>query len=296
VRDLLRELAAGGRLRYVLLVGDDTFDPQDFMGMGLASYLPSLYAWDDQFGRVPSENAFADTNGDGSPDLALGRLPAQSEEQATALANKVTRQAQSLRQELGRHLFGVDNDTTPVSFRALADGVAAGLPAGSQIAWADAGVDLAAARAALLDGLRQGSQLTHVFSHGGPELWADEALATVEDIEGLDGSPGEGVVLQWACESQWYQYPLGSTIGEALVLVPQGGALASFGPAGITDIDLQVPLYQQLYARLFQPGLTLGEAIRQAKAAALAADPRTRAAVAGWNLLGDPALRLDGGN
>jgi hypothetical protein len=296
LRELLRELKAGGRLRYVLLLGDDSFDPQDFMGLGLASYVPSPYAWDDQFGRVPSENVLADTDGDGSPDLAIGRLPAQSEEQAAALADKVVRQAESLRQAQGRHLFGVDNDTTPVSFRALADQVAAGLPAGSQVTFADAGVDLDAARAMLLDGLSQGSLVTHVFSHGGPELWADEALASVEDIEGLDGSPGEGVVLQWACQSQWYQYPLGSTIGEALLLVPRGGAVASFGPAGITDIDLQVPFYQQLYVRLFQPGLTLGEAIRDAKAAALAADPRTRPAVEGWNLLGDPALRLDGGN
>jgi hypothetical protein len=98
-------------------------------------------------------------------------------------------------------------------------------------------------------------------------------------------------VLQWACESQWFQYPLDSTIGEALVRLAQGGAVASFGPAGISDVDPQVAFYQQLYTRLFQPGMTLGEAIRQAKAAALA-DPLTRPVVEGWNLLGDPALRL----
>jgi hypothetical protein len=208
------------------------------------------------------------------------------------MAEKIARQDESVRRGGGRHLFGIDNDTTPVSFRALADSVAAGLPPGAEVTWADAGQGLEQARATLLAELARGSLVTHVFGHGGPEIWADEALATVEDIESLEGSLGEGVVLQWACESQWFQYPLGPTIGEALVLRRQGGALASFGPAGITDIDLQVPLYSSLYAEILRPGVTLGEAIRRAKAATLAAQPRTRPAVEGWNLLGDPALVL----
>jgi hypothetical protein len=295
IRALLTELKRVGVLRYALLLGDDSFDPQDFMGMGLVSYVPSLYAWDDNFGRVPSENLYADVDGDASPDLAIGRLPAQTEEQAAAMAEKIARQSEVLKGEAGKHLFGVDNDTTPVSFRALANAVAASLPPGSQVTWADSGEDLDAARAILLAGLSQGSLVTHVFGHAGPEQWTDEALATVEDIEGLNGTPGEGVVLQWTCESQWYQYPLGSTMGEALLLVPQGGALASFGPAGISDAELQAPFYQKLYAQMFKPGVTLGEAVRLAKRASLLGNPRTRSIVEGWNLLGDPALRLDGG-
>jgi hypothetical protein len=294
IRALLAELKRVGVLRYVLLLGDDSFDAQDFMGLGLVSYVPSLYAWDENFGRVPSENLYADVDGDSSPDLAIGRLPAQTEAQAAAMAAKIARQADVLKGEAGKHLFGVDNDTTPVAFRGLANEVAASLPPGSQVTWADTGEDLDAARAILLAGLSQGSLVTHVFGHAGPEQWTDEALATVEDVEGLDGTPGEGVVLQWTCESQWYQYPLGSTMGEALLLVPQGGALASFGPAGISDVELQRPFYRRLYAQMFKPGVTLGEAIRLAKRAALLSDPRTRTIAETFNLLGDPALRLDG--
>jgi hypothetical protein len=290
LKALVHDLAGAG-LRYVLLLGDDSFDPQDFMGLGLESFVPSLYAWDGQFGRVPSENLYADVDGDGRPDVAIGRLPAEDEAQADALADKIARQAQSLQAAAGRHLLGVDNDSQPVSFRALADAVAAGLPPGSAVTFADSGQGVPQARTILLNGLAQGQMVTHVFGHGGPEQWTDEALASVEDIEGLEGTPGEGLVLQWACESQWYQYPLGNSIGEALVLLTQGGAVASFGPAGITDVDQQVAFYQQLYSRLFQSGVTLGEAIRLAKGQALG-DPLTRPVVEGWNLLGDPALRL----
>jgi hypothetical protein len=291
LKALAHELVQGGRLRYLLLLGDDSFDPQDFMGLGLESFVPSLYGWDGQFGRVPSENLYADVNGDGRPELAIGRLPAQDEAQADALADKLARQAQSLQAAAGRHLLGVDNNTQPISFRALADAVAAGLPPGSTVTFADSGQGVPQARAILMAGLAQGQEVTHIFGHGGPEQWTDEALATVEDVEGLEGTPGEGLVLQWACESQWYQYPLGNSIGEALVLLTQGGAVASFGPTGISDVDKQVAFYQQLYPRLFQSGLTLGEAIRLAKSQAMS-NPQTRPVVEGWNLLGDPALRL----
>jgi len=39
--------------------------------------------------------------------------------------------------------------------------------------------------------------------------------------------------------------------------------------------------------------LPLGDAIRRAKEEAIRADPANRVVVEGWNLLGDPAVRLD---
>ena len=77
------------------------------------------------------------------------------------------------------------------------------------------------------------------------------------------------------------------------MLLPHGGAVASFGPTGITDPDAQAELLAELYPRAFSQNLTLGEAIRQAKAAALGRDPgRLGVVVHGFNLLGDPSLRL----
>jgi hypothetical protein len=291
VQALVRE-AAGRGARYVLLFGDDTFDPQDLSGLGLRSFVPSIYAWDGEFGRVVSENLYADVSGDGRPDVAIGRLPASTPEEADALVAKIARQDASLRAGAGRHLVALDGDQGPASFSAMAQQAAASLPAGTALTWADSGAGVEAARDVLLAGLRQGNAVTHYFGHGGPELWADEALLTTDAVEGLAGSPGETVVFAWSCQSQFYQYPLGPSLGEALTLLPQGGAVASFGPAGISDLEAQAGLQRALYARLFRPGVTLGEAIRAAKSAALAADPRTAPAVEGFNLIGDPALRL----
>jgi hypothetical protein len=287
---LLRQAARGGRLRDVLLVGDDTFDYRDYLGTGAVGYVPSLHAWDGEFGRVPSENRFADLDGDGRPELAIGRLPVQTLDEAAALADKIARQRDVLRRSAARQLFAVDNQAPgDPSFSAMAASVP--LPAGTQAVWADLGLGVDAARAALFDAWRRGAAVTHYFGHAGPEVWADEALLAEDDSAALADS-GETLLLTWSCEAQWYQYLFGDTISEALLLLPRGGALAGFGPAGITDVALQPGLYQRLYRHLLA-GLPLGEAIRRAKAEALAADPGLRPVVEGWNLLGDPALELE---
>jgi hypothetical protein len=302
VRALIRLAAEQGRLRYVLLIGDDTFDYRGNLAGLLneygypraVSYIPSLYGWDGTFGRIPSENKYGDLNDDGAPDVAIGRLPVQTPEQAAILAEKIARQAAVLRAQRGRHLFAVDNQGDhDAPFRSEAESVQALLPPISQVRWADIGRDGAAtARETLLGGLLQGAMVTHYFGHAGPEAWADEGLLTPEDLPQLERSYRETVLFTWACEAQWFQYLFGPSINEALLLVDGGGALASFGPAGITEPALQRELFSRVYRNFFAGRMTLGEAIRQAKVETLAANPAARAVVEGWNLLGDPALRI----
>ncbi len=155
---------------------------------------------------------------------------------------------------------------------------------------ADVGQGIAPARAALLAGLAGGPLATHYFGHGGFDMWADEGLLTVDDVEALPASRHETILFTWTCEAQWYRIRPG--INATLLLRPQGGALAALGPAGITDPALQISVFPRVYQHFFA-GETLGEAVRRAKAEALAADPATRPVVEGWNLLGDPALQLD---
>jgi hypothetical protein len=99
------------------------------------------------------------------------------------------------------------------------------------------------------------------------------------------------VLFTWTCQSQWYQYLWSDTVNEALLLAP-GGAVASFGPVGITSPADQKELYSRVYRPLFEEKLTLGEAILLAKREAAEARPASRVVVEGFALLGDPALQL----
>jgi hypothetical protein len=290
IQALVRD--GGRRLRYVLLVGDDSFDPKDLSQSGQVSYVPSLDAWDGQFGRVPSENLYADTDGDGRPDVAIGRLPVQTAEQAAVLVDKIERQSSVLAEAGERHLFGVDNQTPgDASFLREAERVSASLPAGAQTEWADVAQGVDEARAAFFAGLQSGPLATHYFGHGSLDFWADEGFLTASDAASLAPEGRETVLFAWTCESQNYQYGLGPSLSEALVLAPRAGALASVGPTGITDPLPQSALYMRVY-RHFLDGVPLGESVRRAKVEALRHDPSSRAVVEGWSLLGDPALTI----
>jgi hypothetical protein len=286
---LAREFAARGG-RYLLLVGDDSFDPRDYTGTGAVAFVPSALRFDQAWGRVPSENGYADVDGDGRPELAIGRLPVQTAAEADLVAQKIERQRGELAASAGRHLMVVDN-RGPGDPPFLKDATAVPLPAGASVAWSDVGDGVDVAREALVAGLAAGAEATHYFGHGGPEVWADEQLLTVAEVASLPAAPPT-VLFTWACQSQWYLNLWGPSLNEALLLHPQGGALASFGPAGITTPRQQQALAQRVYARFLAEGRTLGDAVREAKAEALEADRSVQAAVDGFNLLGDPALRL----
>ena len=56
--------------RFLLLVGNATQDPRDYLGMGYTNYMP-VQLVDTSLLEVPSDDWYADSDGDGQPDLAL---------------------------------------------------------------------------------------------------------------------------------------------------------------------------------------------------------------------------------
>jgi hypothetical protein len=79
-------------------------------------------------------------------------------------------------------------------------------------------------------------------------------------------------------------------LAEALVKAERGGAVAVWASSGLTYADGQARMNQEFYRLLFGESrrvLTLGEMMRQAKAAIQ--DPDIRRS---WILLGDPSMRI----
>jgi hypothetical protein len=78
------------------------------------------------------------------------------------------------------------------------------------------------------------------------------------------------------------------SLAEALLKAGQGGAIAVWASSGLTGLEGQVVMNQELMRLLFsQEKLTLGEAAMRAKR--VATDPDVRKT---WILFGDPTTKL----
>ena len=74
--------------RYVLFVGDSSFDPKNYLGFG-DNDLVVTRLLDTQSMEASSDDWFADFNGDGMGEMAIGRLPVRNSQEAGSVVAKL---------------------------------------------------------------------------------------------------------------------------------------------------------------------------------------------------------------
>jgi hypothetical protein len=113
--------------RYVLLLGDATYDHKDFLRTGVGNHVPPLmvktsYLW------TASDPGYALLNGeDVLPDLAIGRLPAASAEEARTMVAKILAYETLDPGFAGPSLLIADNADSAGDFPADAEELASGI-------------------------------------------------------------------------------------------------------------------------------------------------------------------------
>jgi hypothetical protein len=278
--------------RYVVLLGDATYDRKDYLQTGVRDRVPALmlktsYLW------TASDPLYAAVNGeDGLPDLALGRLPAATVDEARVLVEKVLEYEESGQELSGPAVFVADNPDAAGNFEADSDEIAAGL-AGSEVQkiyLRELGA--VETRRAIVDSLDRGASLMSYAGHGGIALWASENVFEGSDVESLSPQARQPIVMTMNCLNGYFHFPYFDALGEALVKVKQKGAIAAFSPSGLS-LDAPAHLYHQaLVAELTSGRHTrLGDAVLAAQRT-YAESGLFPELLAIYHLLGDPALQL----
>lgn len=279
--------------RYVLLVGADTFDYTGHLGGGSQSLLPTPYLPLHPLVRfAPADQALADTDGDGVPDLALGRWPVHSVAELQLLQAK---QATFAGSTPARHALLVadrSGSDPGQDFAALGESTLNTLGGG----WTPTRVyrdqqPVAAARAALVAAINDGQSLVQYFGHSSPSRWSPDHLLSASEVQSVLGNAAHPTaVLQWGCWSGYHVDPGALSMAAAWLLGEQGAAL-SVGAATLTELS-----HDQAFAAAFNAALagTPGEArfgdLLLTARRGLGADAALRDVVLGQQLFGDPAL------
>jgi hypothetical protein len=97
------------------------------------------------------------------------------------------------------------------------------------------------------------------------------------------------LVVAMTCLNGYFIEPAASAIslGESLLQAPNGGAVAVWSSTGETGLSGQIVMDEKALSLILAGSVTLGDAMRQAKATVNDIDVRHT-----WVLLGDPTTRL----
>lgn len=290
IKAYVAEAHAAG-VRFALLVGADTYDYLNHVSQAV-SFVPTLYARTDPVVRhAPVDPLLADADGDGTPDLAIGRLPVRTGAELDSLIDKTL--AYDAKAYGGTAVFAADVLDPDVDFTADSEAFIDGLPAGWSVERAHVDVlGMAAARSRLLGELNAGRALTSYVGHSSPTAWTFGGLLRSGDAATLGNAGRPTVVVQWGCWNTYFVSPLVNALGNAFLLSGDRGAAAVLGATTLTDARAEELLGQRLMPRITAPGATIGEAVLAAKQELAAKNPGLVDVILGWTVLGDPALRI----
>lgn len=308
---------------YVLLVGDGNYDLHGYLSNSSPNFVPPyLEMVDPVVGETATDNRYATIVGnDELPDLELGRFPARTAEDVSAMVGKTLRYEQGALPQAAdwEHslIFATDNLIGGGGpFYEYSDAVADGLvqtaagstplaPAGYQKVKLYLGDNCptespaVTCRQRLIDQMNQGALLVSYIGHAAKQYWAEEQLLNEDALAKLNNKDRLPIMLPMTCLEGFFHEPdpNSSALGETIVRLPENGAVASWSPTGLGLVSGHDYLEQGFFRSLFvehQP--RLGDVIKASQLYLLANAPPGKYddLLDTFVLFGDPALRIRG--
>lgn len=291
IRDFLQTATKNwnSRPKYLLLAGDASVDPRDFLGFGDLDFVPTRIIPTEQL-MTASDDWFSDFTNSGMPSMATGRLPVRTADEARTVVAKIVgyETGNDSGSWTGQALLVADRNDT-ADFTEDTQKVAALLPPSIQATQIlVTNLDPGTARAEVLNALNAGQLLVNYLGHGSIEVWSGDNLLNDDSAAALTNAPRLPVFLTFDCLNGFFHDVYTQSLAEVLLLNPNGGAVGVVTSSALTDSQPQAQLDRKLVQALFQNGgTTLGDAVVQAKSGIKVKDVRRT-----YLLFGDPLLRM----
>ena len=275
--------------QYLLLVGDASLDPRNYLGLGDFDFVPTRIVETAAF-KTASDDWFSDFNQTGFATIATGRLPVRTASDAALVVSKIVNYEKGLGANSGnQQALLIADQNVGADFTTATKFAATNLPASLQPVelFAD-GLDPSVVQQQIVTALNSGPLLVNYSGHGSVEQWSFSDLLDDSTVSTLTNGSQLSVYLLMDCLNGFFHDVYSTSLAESLLLAPNGGAAAVWASSGFTNQPPQASMNQALLQILkVNPSLPLGSAILKAKSGVTDSDVRRT-----WIFFGDPAMPL----
>lgn len=322
----------GQMLRWVCLLGDASTDHRNALGQdlttGFGDWIPTdivtefpkvhrrvfdfaaPYVADESLVEfdAPAEDEDFDI-----PDIAIGRLPANSAAASQDLVDRLVTFVEDTPDGLWRNrvLLSADDlryngiDQTGQRYHTMqAEDLAndyipktVDIDKVYGVDYPLVGIYKPGARRDLIAKMSEGTTVFYYVGHGSVRLLADEFMFEMSDIPSLTNGDKRFFFMAFSCDVGVFADPLSTCLAEAFLNAPQGGGVASIAASWVSYTNYNDVLSDEFCLALYPnqevvATSTVGEALIAAKVAVFpdpaSSIPNSRR----YNILGDPALHL----
>jgi hypothetical protein len=285
--------------KYVLLVGDGTYDYRRYYGQEFSNFVPAYLSYTQYAGEVPDDNWYGCVNGDDLiSDLHVGRLPARTVQEVGAMVDKILAYETAPLSEEGweKRVILVADDDEP-GFKGMNEAVSGSLSPAYLISkkYLKEYPGPSDLNRELVDEINGGTLLVNYVGHGAEDYWADEEILGAWDVDTLGNGPKYPLVVAMTCLNGYFveAFQGWDSLAEVLMKSADKGAVAMFTSTGMTAPEEQALLDRGLFEALFEQGeRRLGEAVDYGKRNLLANSEGGEDVVRTFMLFGDPAMEM----
>lgn len=301
IRNFLAYAYANWGSSHVLLIGDGNYDPKNYLGDSLPSFIPAYLAFADPWiGETATDNRFVTfTEGNNLPNMMIGRLTVKTAQEAAGFVDKIITFEQTAQEEWPRQILAVaDNADTSGNYPLISDAIISDLVpfiySVERVYYKVTHPSINETRAAIQAGINSNKYLVSYFGHGAFDFWAEEQLFKKADVALLTNSPHYPIILAMTCYEGYFHRPKADhqALAEVVITTPGKGAVASWSSSGLGITPGHNLLTRGFYQAMFkQEVATLGQATLGGKLRLWASGVMLDM-IDTHNLLGDPALHF----
>jgi hypothetical protein len=304
---------------YVLLVGDGTYDPKGFLATSGPTFIPPyLETVDPVLGETAADNRYVAVSGnDILPDMHIGRFPADSAAEVTAMVDKtIAYEKATIQDGWNQNLVFATDDLRGGggSFYDYSESVAEGVVASgtATVPLVPAGYTkhkfylgnncpvenpAVTCRQGILDQINVGALFVSYVGHGTKQYWAEEQLLGIFALPSMTNAGRLPIMLPMTCLEGFFHEAEREreAFGEAVVRSAGTGAVASWSPTGFGLASGHDYLERGFFLSVFHgQSHTVGAAATAGKLYLYANTPGNKYTdlLDTYSVFGDPALQV----